>query len=150
MCYTSGTTGMPKGVLYSHRSTMLHTLGVAAGNPMGLGISDRDTILPVVPMFHANAWGYPYLATMLGSKLVYPGPFLDPESLLDDFVQEQVTWTAGVPTIWLGILAHARCRARPLGPLADEGHARRWLGRAARDDRRLQGATASRSSTAGG
>jgi acyl-CoA synthetase (AMP-forming)/AMP-acid ligase II len=105
MCYTSGTTGMPKGVLYSHRSTLLHTLGVAAGNPMGLGISEQDTILPVVPMFHANAWGYPYIATMIGAKLVYPGPFLDPESLLEDFVQEGVTWTAGVPTIWMGILA---------------------------------------------
>ncbi len=78
MCYTSGTTGMPKGVVYSHRSTVLHTLGVAAGNPLSLGISERDVILPVVPMFHANAWGYPYLAAMLGSKLVYPGPHLDP------------------------------------------------------------------------
>src|SRR4029077_5772966 len=83
MCYTSATTGMRKGVLYSHRSTMLPTLGVAAGNPMGLGVSESDSILPVVPMFHANAWGYPYLATMVGAKLVYPGPFLDPESLLD-------------------------------------------------------------------
>ena len=104
MCYTSGTTGMPKGVVYSHRSTVLHTLGVAAGNPMGLGISEQDVILPVVPMFHANAWGYPYLAAMLGSKLVYPGQCLDPQSLLEDFVQEGVTWTAGVPTIWMGIL----------------------------------------------
>src|SRR5207247_10311536 len=104
MCSTSGTTGMPKGVVYSHRSTVLHTLGVAAGKPLSLGISEQDVILPVVPMFHANAWGYPYIAAMLGSKLVYPGPHLDPESLLEDFVQEGVTWTAGVPTIWLGIL----------------------------------------------
>ncbi len=104
MCYTSGTTGQPKGVVYSHRSTMLHTLGVAAGNPLGLGVSERDVILPVVPMFHANAWGYPYVASMIGAKLVYPGPFLDPESLLEDFEAEGVTWTAGVPTLWLGIL----------------------------------------------
>jgi fatty-acyl-CoA synthase len=104
MCYTSGTTGRPKGVVYSHRSTVLHTLGVASMCPMGRAISERDALLPVVPMFHANAWGYPYLAAMLGSKLVFPGPCLDGESLLEDFVQEQVTWTAGVPTIWLGML----------------------------------------------
>ena len=105
MCYTSGTTGRPKGVVYSHRSTLLHTLGVAAANPLGIGVFEQDAVLPVVPMFHANAWGYPYLAAMIGCKIVYPGPHLDPESLLEDFVQEGVTWAAGVPTIWMGILA---------------------------------------------
>jgi len=104
MCYTSGTTGRPKGIVYAHRSTVLHALGGAALSPLGMRVSEEDTLLPVVPMFHANAWGYPYLAAMLGSKIVYPGPHLDPESLLEDFVQEQVTWTAGVPTIWMGML----------------------------------------------
>jgi fatty-acyl-CoA synthase len=104
MCFTSGTTGRCKGVVYSHRSTILHAFGVATTSPLGLRVSHNDTLLPVVPMFHANAWGYPYLAAMLGTKLVFPGPFLDPESLLEDFVAEKVTWTAGVPTIWLGML----------------------------------------------
>ncbi|HET8872942.1 MAG TPA: AMP-binding protein, partial [Gaiellaceae bacterium] len=104
MCFSSGTTGRCKGVVYSHRSTVLHALGVATTSPLGLRVAHGDTLLPVVPMFHANAWGYPYLAAMLGTKLVFPGPHLDPESLLEDFVQEKVTWTAGVPTIWLGML----------------------------------------------
>ena len=103
--YTSGTTGRPRGVVYSHRSSVLHALGVGANNPLGLGFGIDDAVLPVVPMFHANAWGYPYLATMQGAKLVYPGPHLDPDSLLEDMEQEKVTWAAGVPTIWMGILA---------------------------------------------
>ena len=78
MCYTSGTTGRPKGVVYSHRSTILHALGVASISPLGMRVAEEDALLPVVPMFHANAWGYPYLATMLGSKMVYPRPVSRP------------------------------------------------------------------------
>jgi len=101
VCYTSGTTGKPKGVVYSHRSTVLHTL--VAALPDSLALSRADTLLPVVPMFHANAWGLPFAAGMVGAKLVMPGPFLDPPSLLDLLASERVTVAAGVPTIWLGI-----------------------------------------------
>ncbi|QGZ58358.1 3-(methylthio)propionyl-CoA ligase [Paraburkholderia acidiphila] len=104
LCYTSGTTGNPKGVLYSHRSTLLHTY--AAALPDALNCSARDTILPVVPMFHVNAWGLPYIACMTGAKLVFPGPALDGKSLYQLIEEEQVTVSAGVPTVWQGLLAH--------------------------------------------
>jgi len=100
-CYTSGTTGKPKGVIYTHRSTILHTL--VAALPDSLQLSRTDTLLPVVPMFHVNAWGLPFLAALVGTRLVFPGPHLDPPGLLDLLVQENVTVSAGVPTIWLGI-----------------------------------------------
>ena len=102
MCYTSGTTGRPKGVLYSHRSIVLHALG--AGLPDSMGIREADSVMPVVPMFHAMAWGIPYLATMVGARQVLPGPDLTPVGLAELIESERVTWTAGVPTIWNGIL----------------------------------------------
>ncbi len=103
LCYTSGTSGKPKGVLYSHRSIMLHSMSFLM-SCNGVGITDRDTVLPVVPMFHACAWGFPFNCPFVGAKLVLPGPYLDPESLLQLFESESVTITAGVPTVMLGIL----------------------------------------------
>ena len=106
LCYTSGTTGNPKGVLYSHRSTLLHTF--AAALPDSLNCSAADVILPVVPMFHVNAWGLPYAACMTGAKLVFPGAGLDGKSLYDLFEAEGVTMAAGVPTVWQGLLNHVQ------------------------------------------
>jgi fatty-acyl-CoA synthase len=106
LCYTSGTTGNPKGALYSHRSSVLHAY--AASLPDAMGASARDTILPVVPMFHVNAWGIPYVAPLVGAKLVFPGPALDGKSLYELFEAERVTYSAGVPTVWLGLLQHVR------------------------------------------
>ncbi|WNG42891.1 long-chain fatty acid--CoA ligase [Archangium minus] len=103
LCYTSGTTGNPKGVLYSHRSCVLHALTLCMNDTFG--ISEPDAVLPVVPMFHAAAWGLPHGGVFTGAKLVFPGPHLDPQSLLDLMAGERVTLAAGVPTIWLGILA---------------------------------------------
>jgi acyl-CoA synthetase (AMP-forming)/AMP-acid ligase II len=104
LCYTSGTTGNPKGALYTHRSTLLHSFAVCSAN--AVGISMRDSILPVVPMFHVNAWGIPYAAAMSGAKLVFPGPKLDGASLHELFMSEQVTLSLGVPTVWLGLLTY--------------------------------------------
>jgi acyl-CoA synthetase (AMP-forming)/AMP-acid ligase II len=102
MCYTTGTTGNPKGVLYSHRALVLHTLGICLADSIAL--TERDVVTPVVPMFHANAWGLPFACVMVGAKMAMPGPHLDPPSLLDLFQRERVTITAGVPTIWFGVL----------------------------------------------
>jgi len=104
MCYTSGTTGNPKGAVYSHRSTVLHAYGAAL--PDALSCSARDSILPVVPMFHVNAWGLPYSAAAVGCKLVFPGPALDGKSVYELIEAEQVSMAAGVPTVWQMLLGH--------------------------------------------
>ncbi len=106
LCYTSGTTGNPKGVLYAHRSTVLHAYTVCM--PDGLAISARDVVMPVVPMFHVNAWGLPYICSMTGAKIVFPGPFMDGKSLTQLIHEEDVTFSAGVPTIWAGVDAHLK------------------------------------------
>ena len=99
LCYTSGTTGNPKGVAYTQRSTYLHTIS----NLANFNLASRDNVLPVVPMFHASAWGYPWIATAVGAKITYPGPDLSPPGLVKLFEDERVTFSAGVPTVWLGI-----------------------------------------------
>ncbi|MDB5952054.1 MAG: long-chain fatty acid--CoA ligase [Massilia sp.] len=102
LCYTSGTTGNPKGALYSHRSTVLHSYGSAM--PNALNVASNDTVLPVVPMFHVNAWGLPYSVLLSGAKMVFPGAALDGKSLYELFESEKVTFSAGVPTVWLGLI----------------------------------------------
>ncbi|MGH8673119.1 MAG: 3-(methylthio)propionyl-CoA ligase, partial [Burkholderiales bacterium] len=106
LCYTSGTTGNPKGALYAHRSTILHAY--AASLPDALNLSARDTILPVVPMFHVNAWGLPYSCALMGARIVFPGQHLDGKSLHELFESERVTMSAGVPTVWLGLLNYMK------------------------------------------
>jgi len=105
LCYTSGTTGNPKGALYSHRSTVLHAY--ASAMPNALNVRATDTVLPVVPMFHVNAWGLPYSVLLSGAKMVYPGAALDGKSLYELFEAEGVTFSAGVPTVWLGLVNYA-------------------------------------------
>jgi len=102
MCYTSGTAGKSKGVVYSHRALSLHTM--AGAMTCGFAIAEQDAVLPVVPMFHVNAWGLPYIAAMCGAKLVFPGPHMDAQSLAEDIDQEGVTFSAGVPTVWISLL----------------------------------------------
>jgi fatty-acyl-CoA synthase len=121
MCYTSGTTGNPKGVVYSHRSTFLHTMGVLMPNAFGLGI--RDVAMPVVPMFHANAWGIAQAAPAAGASLVMPGAMMQPENLAKLILEEGVTFTAGVPTIWQGVLPYLAGKPHKLRDIGCGGSA---------------------------
>ncbi len=102
MCYTSGTTGNPKGVVYSHRSSYLHAFAVTQADTIAL--SNQDIAFPLVPMFHVNAWGLPHAAAMVGAKLVFPGRFMDPAHTAQVISDQKVTLAAGVPTLWIGLL----------------------------------------------
>ena len=115
LCYTSGTTGRPKGVLYSHRSTVLHAMACAAPNV--LDVKESDRVLPVVPMFHVNAWGLPHIAPMAGADLIFPGAALDGKSLAQLIETENVTFAAGVPTIWHGLIKYLQESGAVLGAL---------------------------------
>ena len=110
LCYTSGTAGFPKGVLYSHRSTIIHSYAICMND--ALGICAAEVLLPVVPMFHVNAWGVPYAAAMTGAKLVLPGPGLDAVNLTELIETEKTTCLLGVPTVWMALLAHARAQGK--------------------------------------
>jgi fatty-acyl-CoA synthase len=115
MCYTSGTTGNPKGVVYSHRSSFLHSMGICMAD--NFGVSERDVVLPVVPMFHANAWGLPYATTLAGAKHVLPGRFLGGQQLIEMVEQERVSILAGVPSIWIGLASYLeRVSLEPIQP----------------------------------
>jgi fatty-acyl-CoA synthase len=115
MCYTSGTTGHPKGVVYSHRSSYLHSMGACLGN--AFAISEQDRVLPVVPMFHANAWGLAYAGLLSGADLILPDQYLQPAALVRLIAAERVTLAGGVPTIWAGVLAHMRAEGGDLSSL---------------------------------